>query len=697
MARESFKLAQREAEIERLRVFLKISRLMNARIDHRKLIEQINDEVRGYLRADRFTLYFHDADQDELYSYIASGLKPGEIRIPSTQGIAGQVFHSGKMICLEDAYLDSRFNPEIDLRTGYRTRSILCLPIRNVTGECVGVVQALNKLSGEGVFGGEDVIFIRELIGQVSDLLDMVRKKEDLERQHAALQEMLSHLVVYSVDGQGEISHITPNLEAVVGYSPSEIEGLTLSEFIHEDDVERLQSDMQKILDGSPPISREYRARTKTGEMRWIRVSSRPIMRYGEIVGVQGGMADITALKLMEQYRKIQKIESIGRLAGGVAHDFNNLLLPILGYSEMAMTGLENNDPLYDDLTQIRDAAERAKGLTQQLLAFSRNQVMEFVNVNLSDEVENFLRVLSRLIREDIEVITDLSPDVGTVKGDRSQIQQVLMNLAVNAGDAMPEGGRLTISTSNVRLDESYAKIHADVEAGEYALLSISDVGSGMDAETLRHIFEPFYTTKERGKGTGLGLATVFGIVRQHGGHINVYSEVGIGTVFRVFLPRVTNGVSKSTLSEEAPAIQRGSERILVVEDERVVRDFIRNVLKNCGYDVITAENGEQALERFAELDGPVDLLLTDVIMPQINGKELSNRLSALQPDMITLFMSGYTDEVIARHGLLEASVNFVQKPFTVQSLTRQVRTVLDARERRHAEKRVPQLDAAGY
>jgi two-component system, cell cycle sensor histidine kinase and response regulator CckA len=674
-------LDYRDLEIRRLRAFLNISRLMNAEMNHSKLIERINEEVRAYLEADRFTVFFHDSDTNELYSYIASGLKPGDLRIPSSQGVAGYVFKTGKMICIENAYDDPHFNPEIDRKTGYRTRSLLSLPITNSNTTRIGVVQALNKLTGDGIFTGEDVIFLRELVFQISGLLNMVLQKEKLARQHEALQEALSHLVIFSVNREGKLTHVSANIEGFLGYQSSDVIGRPLTDFIDKEDVPQVVENYRRIVNGQTAVSAEYRMIGKGGEMRWMRDSSRPILANGKIIGIQGGLTDITERKMLEErLRQAQKIESIGRLAGGIAHDFNNLFLPIIGYTEMALTQIPPEESLFSDLELILDAAQRAKSLTNQLLAFSRKQVLNMRILNLSHTVADFEKILQRLIGEDVEVETKLDPMVNSVRADPSQLQQILMNLAVNARDAMPHGGRLTIETANVYLDEEYARRYATVQAGPHVMLAVSDTGHGMDEETLRQVFEPFFTTKDRTKGTGLGLATVYGIVKQHGGSIWPYSEPGQGTVFKIYLPKVDEVPEDDGGAKPPTTNLRGSETILVVEDEAMVRGFVRDILNGHGYKVIEAESGLRALDISRGFKGIMDLLVTDVIMPQMTGSELARRIVALRPDIRVLYMSGYTDDVIAQHGILDADVNFLQKPFTVQSLTERVRDILDSR-----------------
>lgn len=383
-----------------------------------------------------------------------------------------------------------------------------------------------------------------------------------------------------------------------------------------------------------------------------------------------------------EQYRIAQRLESVGRLAGGVAHDFNNLMSIVLAYTGFVMDSMPGDDPRRADLDEARRAADRAVSLTRQLLAFSRKQVLQVEVVDLNRVVAGIEKMIRRLIGEDIEVRTVLDPDLGLTLADPGQIEQVIMNLVVNARDAMPEGGRLTIETSNVHLDEYYVRRHVAARPGPHVMLAVSDTGCGMDPETTARVFEPFFTTKERGKGTGLGLATVYGIVKQSGGNIWVYSEKGKGTVFKIYLPRV-EASGRPTAARPLPAVTpaTGSETILVVEDEEAVRKAAARILRAAGYTVIEAANGHEGLEAGGRHGGPIHLVLTDVVMPGMGGREMVERLRAFHPTIRAIYVSGYTDNAIAHQGILDPDVDFVAKPFHADALARRVREVLDREE----------------
>jgi signal transduction histidine kinase/ActR/RegA family two-component response regulator len=385
-----------------------------------------------------------------------------------------------------------------------------------------------------------------------------------------------------------------------------------------------------------------------------------------------------TLVRTEEQLRQAQKMEAVGRLAGGVAHDFNNLLTPIIGHSQLVLLGLDLDDPARKNLEEISKAAERAASLTKQLLAMSRKQIVQPKVVDLNSVVADMEEMLRRLVGEDLEFVVTMEPGLGQVRADPNQIQQVLMNLVVNARDAMPQGGTLTITTSNVHLDQVSAGVDTAVSPGAYVVLAVNDTGCGMDAETQARIFEPFFTTKDHSKGTGLGLSTAYGIVNQSGGHISVNSEPGLGSTFNVYLPRIGEEGEITEGESAQPVLQKGSETILLVEDDDAVRELSSQILRLNGYVVLQAAQGQEALEVSRQFGGCIDLLLTDVIMPQMNGRELAELLTRQRPELRVVYISGYAENAIVHQGAPDPGVVLVEKPFNAEMLVRTVRQALD-------------------
>ncbi|MEA3548866.1 MAG: ATP-binding protein, partial [Thermodesulfobacteriota bacterium] len=408
-------------------------------------------------------------------------------------------------------------------------------------------------------------------------------------------------------------------------------------------------------------------------------VTASPVLDdQGQLVSIVHVARDITEQKRTEEHlRQAMKMEAVGRLAGGVAHDFNNLLTTILGYSELLIMDLDKNSPVAKSLKTIYEAGEKAAALTHQLLAFSRKQDIELKAVDLDQVITQMGKLLTRVIPEDIHL--ELRPHAGqrTIQADQGQLEQIIMNLAVNAGDSMPDGGRLIIETSPIVLDAEYAKNHDEIEPGPYVMLSVSDTGEGMEQEVSEKIFDPFFTTKGVGKGTGLGLATVFGIIKQHNGHVHVYSEPGMGTTFKIYFPQVTRTLEKMVEQTPEP-MPKGTENILIVDDEKDIVDLVAATLKPLGYKITATNDPEEAVTLHQETTKKFDLLLTDVIMPEMNGRQLAEALSTQQPDLKVIYMSGYTDDIIKRHSIMEQGFELIHKPLLPRALADKLREVLD-------------------
>lgn len=480
-------------------------------------------------------------------------------------------------------------------------------------------------------------------------------------------------------DSTGRLLDVNPALIAMLGFaSAEELTGRNLASFYPDSEQWFTLADHLRSMQKFNGLVAEW-AR-KDGKSIIARLSGRALKGERDRIYYELFAEDVTERHILElQFRQAQKMEAVGRLAGGIAHDFNNLLMVISGYSELLLEQAGSDSPLRAPAQEIANAAQRATALTRQLLAFSRKQMLAPKVVDLNAVVTENLKMLTRLIGEDIHLIMVPGSDLGAVKADPSQVEQVIMNLAVNARDAMPHGGKLTIETANIALDDSYAQLHGPVKPGEYVLLAISDTGVGMNAEMQSHIFEPFFSTKGS-KGTGLGLSTVYGIVKQSEGYIWVYSETGKGTTFKIYLPRVSargEAIGVQPAAAAAPP-DRGSETILVVEDETTLRGLVRQSLTNQGYTVLVAGEGADAEMVSTAHQGPIHLLLTDVIMPGMNGRELAQRISSQRPDIKVLYMSGYTENAIGHNGTLEEGISLLQKPFTLPALKAKVREVLD-------------------
>jgi PAS domain S-box-containing protein len=474
---------------------------------------------------------------------------------------------------------------------------------------------------------------------------------------------------------------VNPGFQKITGYSEKELVGKDCLILATEEFKDQIRRHAVEMLKGKSSSPYEYQFVNKEGETRWA-MESVTTTTYQRKTAAIGYFMDITERKRLEtQLTRAQRMEAVGILAGGIAHDFNNLLTAIMGYGELMKMDLEKNDPHYHYTEEILKTCTRGSTLTHQLLAFSRKQILQPTVLSVNSLVSGMERLLRRLIGEDVELITNIDEDLGAVKADKGQIEQIIMNLAVNARDAMPHGGKLTLETANVFLDESYGRSHLEVKPGPYVMLAVSDNGEGMDAATQAHIFEPFFTTKTLGQGTGLGLATVYGIVKQSGGHIWVYSEPGQGTTFKIYLPQVEEALSPTETKTGAIAELKGKETILVVEDDSTLREVISQGLKKFGYGVITAANGGEALLISEKRKEPIHLLLTDVVLPQMGGRELAERLSSSLPGLKVLYMSGYTENAIVNNGILREDVGFLQKPFKVNVMVQKIREVLETRD----------------
>ena len=583
-----------------------------------------------------------------------------------------------------------RYHASVPLRAGSQV-----LGVMNLAGPDEGMFadDALQLLHG---VGSQLAVALERarLLEQLEELVEartaaLQREVSERRKTQEALQaseeqyrDLLENAndLIQSVAPDGRILYANRAWQETLGYGAEDFSRLSLFDIVHAEDREPCQDVFRRLWAGEAVGRVEFVFLSKLGKQITVEGSINCKFTDGSPVLTRAILRDTTETRLLEeQLQTAQKMEAIGRLAGGVAHDFNNLLMVIMGYAEMAVDKTTEDPQVHRSLLEIQKAADQASALTRQLLAFGRRQVLQPSVLNLNDIVQDATRMLRRLIGEDIELAQKLDPELGSTKLDPTQIHQVIMNLAINARDAMPRGGKLAIETRNVELDAAYAAVHFDIRPGHYVMLAVSDTGTGMDARTQARIFEPFFTTKEQGKGTGLGLSTVYGIVKQSAGHIWVYSELGTGTTFKVYFPRIFETLEKAQASIAQATSIRGSETILLVEDDAGVRELTRELLVGLGYAVLTAANGHEAVRISDTHPERIHLIITDVVMPKMNGRELVERVRPKRSDVKVLYMSGYTNNSIGDHGVLEPGLFLLEKPFSREALGRKVRELLGA------------------
>ena len=538
-------------------------------------------------------------------------------------------------------------------------------------------VNAMRAGANDWVTKGQ----LKRLLPAIERELREAKGRAALRATEASYTTLVQHapIGIYRSSADGRFLAVNAALVRMLGHdSAADVLALDLARDVYADPAERDRLVTRDSYTEHDYDEVEATWKRKDGRLLTLQLNVRVARdAVGRVEYYETFVRDLTdQRRLQQQLVQSQKMEAVGRLAGGIAHDFNNLLTVITSYSDLLLEDLAPTDPMRQDVEQVRHAADRAAALTRQLLAFSRQQVLAPRVVNLSAVVQSVEKMLHRVIGEDVELVTSLDPDVGAVKADVGQLEQVLMNLAVNARDAMPTGGKLTLETGNVEHDPDYAREQQAGPVRRFVMLAVSDTGVGMDEATKARIFEPFFTTKEPGKGTGLGLATVYGIVQQSGGFIWVYSEPGRGTTFKIYLPQVDAPPDAAGVA--ATELPRGTETVLLVEDAAAVRAAVRQVLERQGYTVLEAPHGNAALALATAHDGPIHLLLTDVVMPGLSGRQVADQLKQLRPDTRVLYASGYTDDAVVRHGVLEAGIAYLQKPFTTGSLARKVRETLD-------------------
>jgi PAS domain S-box-containing protein len=521
--------------------------------------------------------------------------------------------------------------------------------------------------------------------GTVQDITLRKRASEALAESEERFRLLFDEAPVayHEIDSQGIVRRVNQAECNLLGYHRADILGRHVSDFVAEEERERSRDAVQRKMMGEIPLAPFQREFARADGTHLLVEIHENLIRdaSGHIVGVRSALLDITERKqLEEQLRQALKMEAVGRLAGGIAHDFNNLLMVIKGHSELILNRLPHEEPLRKNAEEIDKATERAASLTRQLLAFSRMQVLQPKVLDLNAIVADTSKMLDRVIGENIELVVKLGASLRGIKADHSQIEQVILNLVVNARDAMPHGGKLIIETSNVTLDDAYRRKHTGVRPGKYVMLAVSDNGTGMDAETQAHIFEPFFTTKLSGKGTGLGLATVYGVIKQSGGWIWVYSQKEKGTTFKIYLPQADEGeIVASHERSTTVGAPRGSETILLVEDQESIRELVEEFLESRGYRIVSAQDGAEALQIMESEKQAIDLLLTDVVMPKVSGPELSRRLASLLPKLKVLYISGYAEHSPANTEIVQGNAICLQKPFALDALDRQIRSLLDS------------------
>jgi PAS domain S-box-containing protein len=656
-----------------------------------ELLHAISDTLRPVLPFDEAAINIYEPETDLLRIFALKIEDKTRLLAGSTlnrkDSASGWVLDNQKTLRRHDLEKEAQFEVErLMIDEGIRS---LCIVPLTFQGRCLGTLTMLSKSIGQ--YSEADADFLRDVANQIALAIENMKSYEEIAALNARAQLVLDTAAegIYDCEPDGTCVFCNQAGAHLLGYDDTdELLGKNMHTTGHH-----------SRADGSPypleewPIYVGFQKNQgvhRDDEVFWkkdgsscpVEYWSHPMVQHGRTVGAVVTFVDITERrKLEEQFHRAQRLESVGRLAGGVAHDFNNLLTVINGYAEMLMKDLPQESDILASVAEIRGAGDCAAALTQQLLAFSRKQLIQPAALNLNEIVADLEKMLRRLIGDDIELVTKVAADLGNVKADSGQLQQIIMNLAVNARDAMPCGGSLLLETANVTFDDEYAASHPDVRSGEHVMLTVTDTGIGMSPEVKARLFEPFFTTKPKGIGTGLGLATVYGMVKQSGGWIGVYSEPGRGATFKVYLPRTDEAVAQPKTVVKTDG--RGHETILVVEDQPKVRALAANALRRFGYTVLSASRGDEALAIARHFNGTIHLLLTDVVMPGMNGRDLARQIAEQRPDLRILFMSGYTESALADDVALDCGVAHIDKPFTPDSLAEKVREVLGPRSLR--------------
>jgi two-component system cell cycle sensor histidine kinase/response regulator CckA len=665
-------------EAER-QVISEIVHALNQTSNLDELLVGIHQALKKVLYAENCFVALHDAETDTFtFPFFADQVDTAPPPQKVGRSCTAFVFRTGSPMLIPQREFDRlAAQGEVEL-VGSPSPAWLGVPLKTPTATIgVLVVQHYND---EDAYDSRDMEFLGSVGGHIALAIERRRAEEALRKNEEMFRLLFSYnpLPTWVIDRE-TLQFLEVNEAAVrqYGYSPTEFKSMTTLDIRPEEEKAKFL-DYFKEHGGDTRRSGNWKHKKKDGKTFQVETISHELEYAGRHVRLVVAQ-DVSERRILEQQlRQSQKMEAVGRLAGGVAHDFNNLLMVIKGHTELLLGALPPADQFSRKIEQIERAADRASALTRQLLAFSRQQVLQPHVMNLNDVVEDMGKLLPRLIGEDVELVVRTSKDLGAIRADASQMEQVIMNLAVNSRDAMPGGGKLLIETLNVDLDSEYNSAHAVVRQGKYVLLAVSDSGSGMDAETQAHIFEPFFTTKPQGKGTGLGLATVYGIVKQSGGFIWLYSEVGRGTCFKIYLPRVEQAVERSATTHSASEAPRGTGTILLAEDEQDVREVAREFLESGGYTVIEARDGAEAIQLAEKHAGSIRLLVTDMVMPGMTGQELAGRLHQGRTELRVLYMSGYSEHAAAESALGDTSMRLLTKPFSRLAILRAVHDILE-------------------
>ena len=671
-------------QASRMRSLAELGGVLSETLDLDLVAQRTVDNIRQAVDASMSVLYYLEPGSGNLVSLAVSGDTHGVLGSPvvfaSGTGAVALAVRGRAPFVTSNVLEDERVTYSSDMRKRVEQapfRSVLAVPLQ-IRERVIGALAVCDRTGR--IYAEEEIRLTQSFADRAAVAMENARLYREIRDARDFLQSITENSAdaIVTADEEGRVTYFSPGAEEIFGYTSERVKGRPVADF-YDGGLGQAQDVMSRLRRDGRIRNQELVFHRSDG--RSVAVSSSlSLLRdsAGAIIGTVGILKDVSERReLEEQLRQSQKMDAVGRLAGGIAHDFNNLLTVITGRAQIMLARLRPDEPMHREVKLVRTTAERAAALTKQLLAFSRKQVLKPQVLDLNTIVENMEPMLRRLIGEDIDLAAVPDPALGRTKADPGQIEQVIVNLAVNARDAMPGGGKLTIETANVELDEAYSTRHIHVRPGRYVMLAVSDTGIGMDEATRSRVFEPFFTTKEPGKGTGLGLATVYGIIQQSAGIVHLYSEPGHGTTFKIYLPRVDEELGVPEAPGEAK-IAGGDETILLVEDEPEVRALSRDILNALGYRVLEAPSAEEAMLIAEHHQGPIALLLTDVIMPRLSGRALVERLCPARPELRALYMSGYTDDAIVHHGILDSGTPFIEKPFTPDGLARKVREVLD-------------------